>query len=101
MTRARTWKLYYPKIASYQIDFHLFYLFYLTFYNILIQGIYYIICVYFEDDDVTVGRRTRALKYTKINPISPPNTDSREPPRRIGANNKKMNEINPKIIYNA
>jgi hypothetical protein len=96
MTRARTWKLPHPKRASYQIDFHLFYIFfYIPFLSLFYRGFY------FEDDDTAVGRSTSALRYTRIKPISPPNTELSEPPRRTGANNKKINEINPKIIYNA
>jgi len=50
---------------------------------------------------LTVGNNTRALKYTRINPISLPNTESTDPPRRTGANSKKINEINPRIMYRA
>ena len=53
------------------------------------------------DFDTDEGSNTNALRYTKINPMSPPNTDSNELPNKIGVNSKNKNEISPKIMYRA
>ena len=54
----------------------------------------------YEDllDPLTVGSSTSALRYTRIRPISLPSVVSTDPPRRTGANSRKINEINPRIM---
>lgn len=65
--------------------------------KILLRGFMFYVFLFDNDE----GSRTRALKYTKISPMSPPNTDSNELPNKIGVNSRNRNEINPRIIYSA